>query len=283
MLVLDDSATDLSTGCRRDVEDERTWSILSRRLLQIAVRSQWHRPIYVEALSALIDTCACGAGLAELNDWLSPTGWRTEYADGYVSVDDYLSLLRRYCFPIARDIRHLRDLDHSAAPDFAHDVLGHLPMLADPGYRQLLSSWAELGNATTPEPEDRQVAAALAALIAARERDVRDSAEIRDCSADLEKAHRAALARRSRRYLFETFFTWTFEFGLLAAATGRPMLIGGACLSSRGEMARLFGGEVEILPFRAGAVGHPVNYTVYQPIMFVADDYDELMRELERI
>lgn len=283
MLTLDDPLLESRVGPDQAVEDEGTWIILSRRLMQAAITSGWHPPVYVEALGALLAACPHLPGLEELNSWLAPTGWRTEYADGYVSVDRYFELLGGRCFPIAREIRRRRDLDHSAAPDFAHDVLGHLPMLFDPDYRRLLSLWASLGRSSVTAPEDQRVASALAALIAARERADRDPAEIARCSRELDAAHGAAFARRSRRHLFETFFTWAFEFGLLARGAGAPILIGGACLSSQGEMTRLFNSEVELLPFKAGAVGHPVDYTVYQPVMFIADDYDELVDELERI
>ncbi len=264
-------------------EDEETWSILSSELLEVAVKSGWHSPVYVEALTALLTSCPRRPILQDLNRWLAPTSWRTEYSDGYVSVDRYFEMLDRRCFPIARAIRRRRDLNHSAAPDFAHDVLGHLPMLFDPGYRELVSSWARLGRFSASEPEDRWVASALAALITERERESCNPVAIAQRTEELSKAHGAAFARRSRRYRFENFFTWAFEFGLLIGDGDKPTLIGGACLSSRGEMARLFKGDVEILSFRAGAIGHPVDYTVFQPAMFIASGYDELTYELSQI
>ena len=283
MLGLRDSALEHWTAVDPAEEDEATWSILSDGIMGVATTSGWHCDIYIDALSALLASCARRPTLLDLNRWLAPTGWRTEYVDGYVSVDSYFALLGRRCFPIARDIRRRRDLNHSAAPDFAHDVLGHLPMLFDPGYRELLSLWADRGCYSAAESEDVRVATALAALILEREREDRRPSEIDRRTDDLRSAHRAAFVRRSRRHRFETFFTWVFEFGLLVGATDGPMLIGGACLSSQGEMNRLFSGEVKILPFRAGAVGRPIDYTIYQSAMFIASGYAELADELERI
>ena len=204
-------------------------------------------------------------------------------AEGYISVDVYAELLGNRVFPIARSIRSLRDLEHSAAPDFVHDVLGHLPMLFDPRVGDLMTVWAERVQTSAASVQDRAMSAALSELISARSQSRVDLDHIARLTAALGAAHLAAVRTRSRRFLFETFFTWVFEFGLMKDASGQLSLIGGACLSSPGETARLTGGEVVLRPFQDGAVGHPVDYTVYQDTMFYFTSFDELTHALAAI
>jgi phenylalanine-4-hydroxylase len=267
----------------RSDEEEAVWKILFREVMRFSHKSSWHPPAYRNALRDLLKRFDSLPRLDDLNDWLDPIGWQADYSDGYVSVEQYQQLLSDRIFPVSRAIRRRRDIEHSAAPDFAHDVLGHLPMLFEPRYRKLIETWADLSRSARPSPEDLAVSRALASLIAARERTVPDDGEITDCTRRLTRDHEAAIRVGSRRFLFETFFTWAFEFGLLTDATGRPTLIGGACLSSTGEMARLFTGKVDIRPFRTEAVGHPVDYTIFQKEMFIADSYDDLKFCLDRI
>lgn len=220
--------------------------------------------------------------LDQINAWLEPTGWSAELADGYVGVETYQELHARRAFPVCRQMRRMRDLEHSPTPDLFHDVVGHLPMLFEPDYRNLLAAWARLSTQVRPTAADAAVAASLKRLNDARDRDVVDPAEVEDGLLELDAAHVQCAAAPSRYACYQTFYTWAVEFGVVRAAQDLE-LIGAAALSSAGELARLASGQVNFGSFRAEGVGRLVNYTNYQDRMFVAEGFLEYFRSLEAI
>ena len=266
----------------RSDEDLAVWCMLSQAAA--SRRSpDWRRPAYVKALNVLLDRCAGLPTLEEINEWLMPTGWQVESVAGYVSTADYHHMLNRRTFPVTHTIRTLRDLEHSAAPDFAHDVLGHLPMLFEADYRDLMLEWARRGADCIAGPSDVAASEALADLIAARGSLALDESEIFACTHRLDHMHARATKDRTRRFCFDTFFTWAFEYGIMADNEGKPALIGGAILSSPVELSRLMSGDVQIRDFAIGAVGHPVDYTICQPLIFSSSGYTELYSVLALI
>jgi phenylalanine-4-hydroxylase len=258
----------------RPAEQNEIWSVLFERVYDAAKASEWHHPTYLKGLSRLADYSRRAPTLLEINRWLHSTGWSTDYVTGYVPVLEYRSMLAARTFPVARAIRSKRDLDHSAAPDFAHDVLGHLPMLFDPDYRELLHQWACVAVKALPSAADREVSAALDALIDARQSESLDEQRMDSCTQALLTAHRRAVQEQSRCFRLENFFTWSIEFGVLARASGVPRLLGAAALSSPGEMQRIFAGHTRLTEFGPAAVLRSVDYTRYQAEIYIAGSFD---------
>jgi phenylalanine-4-hydroxylase len=260
----------------------RVWRRALTALTVLEGAAAWRPDVYSLRLSELADISPVPPSPEQLNIWLAPTGWRVEPVDGYVEVRTYQEFHQRRVFPICRRMRRMRDLEHSPTPDFFHDVVGHLPMLFDGRYRDLLLEWAELGAGVSPSPEDHAVARSLERLNAARERDDVDVAEVAEATAALDEAHRRSAANASRYSRFETFYTWAVEYGLVRLQ-GRLQLIGAAVLSSAGELRRLANGDVAFGGFAREGVGRLVNYTNYQSRMFVAEGYDEYLAALRAI
>jgi phenylalanine-4-hydroxylase len=266
--------TDADELTRSDEENE-VWSLLLERVRDAARMPDWHHPTYLASLAWLAKFESHMPTRSEINDWLQPTGWSAAYVAGYVPVLEYRALLAARTFPVARAIRRMRDIDHSAAPDFAHDLLGHLPLLFDEGYRELLQQWASRALDAAPSEADRRVSAALGALIEAKCGPEPDPREILNHSSELRIAHRQAVDEQSRCFQFENFFTWTIEFGILSWTASTRWLIGAAALSSPGEIQRIFSGQTRIVPFGPHIVARPVDYTRYQDEIFIARSFEQ--------
>jgi phenylalanine-4-hydroxylase len=267
----------------RTSEDRAVWRTMIDRIAERLDAAPRRHPVYRQAFGQILAWRDVIPEQEEINAWLRPTGWSVTYVDGYVPVELYQRLQAERIFPISWRLRRLRDLDHSASPDFVHDVLGHLPMLFEPGYSDLVQEWSRLGLSAPPTETDRAAAAALAGLMEAFERPSVNPQEIAGRTAWLQTAQAAAVAGASRHFQFETFYTWAIEFGVLGSVGENALLFGAAALSSPGELARLAGGGVALEPFAAGAVGRPVNYTRYQDTMFVARSFGEYAAALRAI
>lgn len=274
---------DQSTDPVRTEEDHVVWREYLRLVGPGEHNLSWKRPAYCEAIALLAPNPESIPNLAEINRWLAAVDWRASYYSGFVPAREYARLQARRIFPIARSIRRQCAFLHSAAPDFIHDVFGHLPMLFEEEYGNLIESWAARRAAVDSIPEDAAVAQAQDALIAARESTVRDVSVLQELTEKLERAQRTACSRSSRAGRLERFYTWCMEFGLLCQDPKTLHIIGGAVLSSHGEMTRVINGQVRFSMLQADAVDRAVNYTVYQEEMFMASSLQQFRELLEQI
>jgi phenylalanine-4-hydroxylase len=268
----------------RTAEDKDVWMSLLE-LLRHVWRSHTHN-LYKDYLSGvgLLDISASRIpSLSDINAMLARIGWSAAYVDGMVDDRLYQEMQAAKVFPVARHIRRKRDLFHSAAPDFIHDVIGHLPMLFSSQYQSLLNEWARRALTARPTSRDVEASEALGALIEEREKEYPSPEAIANKTAALEQLHRQTEASHSRAARFARFYAWVFEFGLTAGDSGGIRVGGSAALSSPGEFKRIISGETQLRSFAEHAITTPVNYSVVQDTMFVAKDFQEYSRVLARI
>ena len=86
--------------------------------------------------------------LEELNAILEPrTGWRTVAVTGLVPDDVFFAMLSERVFPVGNFIRRREQLDYLEEPDCFHDLFGHIPMLADHDFAEMVEHVGRLGGA----------------------------------------------------------------------------------------------------------------------------------------
>jgi phenylalanine-4-hydroxylase len=84
--------------------------------------------------------------LNELDDQLRAcSGWGLVKARGYVQPRAFFQLLKQKLFPCNDLIRHHTELDYTSEPDLWHDIMGHLPMLADPVFGEFNHLFGRVG------------------------------------------------------------------------------------------------------------------------------------------
>ncbi len=120
----------------RTSEDEEVWR-RGLRNLETLWKTTEDRFFgdYLSGLDRLKISATRIPSLSDINQMLSEIGWTAVYVDGMIDDHLYHEMQSSPYFPVARRLRSLRDIDHSAAPDFIHDVIGHLPMLFEVEYR----------------------------------------------------------------------------------------------------------------------------------------------------
>ena len=85
--------------------------------------------------------------LDELNAILEPrTGWRTVAVTGLVPDDIFFAMLGERVFPVGNFIRKREQLDYLEEPDCFHDLFGHIPMLANHDFAEMIEHVGRLGS-----------------------------------------------------------------------------------------------------------------------------------------
>lgn len=239
-------------------ENHATWGRLYSRLLP-----RWQRYAnehFLDGLERLGLPPDRVPELPAVNRFLRPlTGFRARAVSGYVPAFVFFDSLRGRNFPTTITIRHPEKLDYLPEPDIFHDLAGHVPMHTDKAFAETLVQFGACAH--------------TAAELAAEHR-----------ATDPHCTRLASIVRAMAR-----FFWFTVEFGLMRSErdAGRICAYGSGLLSSYGELAHAVESpEVERRALDlAEVVQQPFQIDRYQPLLYVAESFDqlyEMVGELER-
>ena len=69
--------------------------------------------------------------LQEMNDALAKIGWGAVTVDGFIPPAAFMEYQAYHVLVIAADIRQLKHIEYTPAPDIIHESAGHAPIIAD--------------------------------------------------------------------------------------------------------------------------------------------------------
>lgn len=217
--------------------------------------------------------------LQTMNDALGQIGWGAVTVDGFIPPAAFMEFQAYRVLVIAADIRQLKHIEYTPAPDIIHESAGHAPIIADQDYHQYLSYFGSIGAKAIFSAKDFELYEAIRQLSILKEM---PDAE----PADLKKAEKRVqwctdhMGDPSEMALLSRLHWWTVEYGLIGTLEN-PKIYGAGLLSSIGESANCMRTDVKKLPYNLETLNYAYDITRPQPQLFVTPDFQNLIRVLE--
>jgi len=217
--------------------------------------------------------------LQDMNNALAKIGWGAVTVDGFIPPAAFMEYQAYRVLVIAADIRQLKHIEYTPAPDIIHESAGHAPIIADKDYHEYLSYFGSIGAKAMFSAQDFELYEAIRALSILKEMPDADPEEIKKAD-ELVAWHQDNMGEPSEMALLSRLHWWTVEYGLIGTLE-EPKIYGAGLLSSIGESATCMMDAVKKLPYTIDAVKYSYDITKTQPQLFVTPTFQNLIDVLE--
>jgi phenylalanine-4-hydroxylase len=218
--------------------------------------------------------------LQEMNDALAKIGWGAVTVDGFIPPAAFMEYQACRVLVIAADIRQLKHIEYTPAPDIIHESAGHAPIIADKDYHEYLSYFGSIGAKAMFSAQDFELYEAIRALSILKEMPDADAAEIETAEKQVEHCQEN-MGEPSEMALLSRLHWWTVEYGLIGTLENHK-IYGAGLLSSIGESSTCMAADVKKLWYTPETVNYSYDITKPQPQLFVTPTFQNLIHVLEQ-
>jgi phenylalanine-4-hydroxylase len=217
--------------------------------------------------------------LQEMNNALAKIGWGAVTVDGFIPPAAFMEYQAYKVLVIAADIRQLKHIEYTPAPDIIHESAGHAPIIADEKYQEYLSYFGLIGAKAMFSAQDFDLYEAIRTLSILKEMADVEPGKIQQAEEMVEHCQQN-IGAPSEMALLSRLHWWTVEYGLIGTLEN-PKIYGAGLLSSIGESVTCMQPEVEKFWYTIDAIHYPYDITKPQPQLFVTPDFQNLINVLE--
>jgi phenylalanine-4-hydroxylase len=218
--------------------------------------------------------------LQEMNNSLAKIGWGAVTVDGFIPPAAFMEYQAYRVLVIAADIRQLKHIEYTPAPDIIHESAGHAPIIADKDYHQYLSYFGSIGAKAMFSAQDFELYEAIRALSILKEMPDADPEELK--AAEKQVAFcQDNMGEPSEMALLSRLHWWTVEYGLIGTLEN-PKIYGAGLLSSIGESSTCMAAHVEKIWYSPDTIKYSYDITKPQPRLFVTPTFQNLIDVLEQ-
>jgi phenylalanine-4-hydroxylase len=217
--------------------------------------------------------------LQEMNDALAKIGWGAVTVDGFIPPAAFMEYQAYRVLVIAADIRQLKHIEYTPAPDIIHESAGHAPIIADKDYHEYLSYFGSIGAKAMFSAQDFELYEAIRALSILKEMSDADENTIKKAE-EVVAYCQENIGEPSEMALLSRLHWWTVEYGLIGTPEN-PKIYGAGLLSSIGESVSCMDIDIKKLPYTINAIDYSYDITKAQPQLFVTPTFQNLIDVLE--
>jgi phenylalanine-4-hydroxylase len=218
--------------------------------------------------------------LQSINDSLGQIGWGAVTVDGFIPPSAFMEYQECKVLVIAADIRQLKHIEYTPAPDIIHESAGHAPIIADSDYNNYLSYFGSIGAKAMFSAKDFELYEAIRHLSILKETRGTANEEIEKAELNLQQISQN-MGEPSEMALLSRLHWWTVEYGLIGTLE-EPKIYGAGLLSSIGESSTCMKPDVEKLWYTMDTINYAYDITKPQPQLFVTPTFQNLIDVLEQ-
>ncbi|MBX2951738.1 MAG: aromatic amino acid hydroxylase [Leadbetterella sp.] len=222
--------------------------------------------------------------LQTINDHLGQIGWGAVTVDGFIPPSAFMEYQQHKVLVIAADIRQLKHIAYTPAPDIIHESAGHAPIIVEPEYNHYLSYFGSIGAKAMFSAKDFELYEAIRQLSILKETPGVETPGVSAAETEAAEAHLKFISENmgepSEMALLSRLHWWTVEYGLIGSPE-EPRIYGAGLLSSIGESSTCMQPDVPKLWYTLDALRYPYDITRPQPQLFVTPTFRNLLDVLE--
>jgi phenylalanine-4-hydroxylase len=255
-----------------NAEDHAVWRYMMR--ISYYYLSQHAHQSYVEGLKKTGIGVEEIPNIDEMNETLKKIGWGAVCVDGFIPPTAFMEFQAYHVLVIAADIRNIKHIDYTPAPDIFHEAAGHAPIISDKEYAEYLRLFGAIGSRAISSKRDNELYEAIRQLSILKEREDSTEEEIKlasDKVVDIQKN----MGEMSEMAMIRNLHWWTVEYGLIGSIDD-PRIYGAGLLSSIGESVNCLKPHVKKIPYSIKAASYSFDITTQQPQLFVTPSFSHL-------
>ena len=257
--------------------NQAVWRYVIRRLVNYLTNVA-HKS-YLEGLKKTGVDAEEIPNLYGMNRILKEIGWAAVAVDGFIPPNAFMEFQANKVLVIASDIRQLKNIEYSPAPDIIHESAGHAPIIVNPDYAEYLRRLGDIGSKAILSKHDIDVYEAVRKLSILKEAQGINQEEIDVAEAKVNELQGMNVTL-SEMAQIRNLQWWSVEYGLIGDID-KPQIYGAGLLSSIGESSSCLKHDVKKFPYSIAAAQQVFDVTKPQPQLYVTPDFSYLMQVLE--
>ena len=259
--------------------DQAVWRYIMRQLRNF-LKEHAHE-CYLDGLEKTGVTTDSIPRIEAISEKISQFGWKALPVSGFIPPAAFMELQSLGFLPIASDMRTLDHLLYTPAPDIVHEAAGHAPILINKEFANYLKAYAEVARKAIISKEDLALYEGIRVLSDAKENPLSTKEKIKELQENLDRISKN-MSHVSEAGELSRMNWWTAEYGLIGEIEN-PKIFGAGLLSSVGESKWCLSKDVKKIPLTVNCIKQSYDITEPQPQLFVARDFNVLMKVLEEM
>ena len=215
-----------------------------------------------------------------MNRILKDIGWAAVSVDGFIPPNAFMEFQAHNVLVIASEIRTIKHITYTPAPDIIHEAAGHAPIISDPEYSEYLRRFGQIGSKAISSPKDNDMYEAIRLLSILKENPNSSKEQIKKAMAKVNNLQKN-MGKLSEMAKIRNLHWWTVEYGLIGDLD-TPRIYGAGLLSSIGESKECLKKSMKKIPYTIATAKVNFDITKPQPQLFVTPNFSFLSYVLEK-